>query len=238
MKVEIWSDVACPFCYIGKRHFEKALSQFSDKEEVEVVWKSYLLDPDYAYNPENPETEAEYISKRKGISIEEARQMFTSITRMASMAGLNYDFDKVIVANTTEAHKIIQKAKEKNLGNEAEERFFQAFFINGENLNLKETLINIAQEIGLSESEASDALTNDKYAYEVTSDIQEAGQIGVRGVPFFVFDRKYGVSGAQPVDAFTQILEKAFGEWKETNKIVPLTNISEGSSCDIDGNCN
>ena len=147
MKVEIWSDVACPFCYIGKRHFEKALSQFSDKEEVEVVWKSYLLDPDYAYNPENPETEAEYISKRKGISIEEARQMFTSITRMASMAGLNYDFDKVIVANTTEAHKIIQKSKERNLGNEAEERFFQAFFINGENLNLKETLINIAQEI-------------------------------------------------------------------------------------------
>ncbi len=238
MKIEIWSDIACPFCYIGKRHFEKALTGFADKENIEVEWKSYLLDPDYVYNPENPETEAEYISKRKGISIDEARQMFTSITRMASMAGLTYDFDKVIVANTTDAHKIIQKAKEKNLGDAAEERFFQAFFINGENLNEKDTLVKIAQEIGLTEDEANEALTNDKYAYEVNSDIQEASQIGVRGVPFFVFDRKYGVSGAQPVEAFSQTLEKSFVEWKEKNPKIEMTNIAEGSSCDMDGNCN
>lgn len=238
MKVEIWSDVACPFCYIGKRHFEKALAQFADSKDIEVEWKSYLLDPDYVYNAENPETEAEYIANRKGICIEEARQMFTSITRMASMAGLTYDFDKVIVANTVNAHRIIQKAKEKNLGNEAEERFFQAFFINGENINETDVLVKIGQEIGLTESEANDALTNDKYAYEINSDIQEAGQIGVRGVPFFVFDRKYGVSGAQPVDAFLQTLEKSFGEWKEKNQPVQLTNLGEGSTCDLDGNCN
>lgn len=237
MKIEIWSDIACPFCYIGKRHFEKALMQFADKEKIEVEWKSYLLDPDYVYQPESPETEAEYISRRKGISIDEARQMFTSITRMASMAGLNYDFDKVIVANTLDAHKIIQKAKEKNRGDEAEERFFKAFFVDGENLNEKDTLLKIAQEIGLSESEANDALTNDKYAYQVKSDIQEAAQIGVRGVPFFVFDRKHGVSGAQPTDVFLETLEKSFEEWKEKNPRIEITNVAEGSSCDMDGNC-
>ena len=237
MKVEIWSDVACPFCYIGKRHFEKALSQFTEKEHIEIEWKSYLLDPEYVYDPENPVTETEYIAARKGISQDEARQMFTSITRMASMAGLTYDFDKVIVANTFDSHKIIQLAKEKKLGDEAEERFFQAFFVNGENLNEKETLVKIALEIGLTESDVNEALTNDKYAYEVKNDIQEASQIGVRGVPFFVFNRKYSVSGAQPVTTFTQTLEKSFAEWKEKNQLNPLINVAEGSTCDIDGNC-
>lgn len=237
MKVEIWSDIACPFCFIGKRHFEKALSQFADSKEIEVEWKSYLLDPDYVYNQENIETEAEYIARRKGISIAEAKKMFEGVTRMASMAGLSYDFDKVVVANTFEAHRIIQFAKKKGLGDEAEEVFFNAFFIDGENLNEKETLVKLGMAIGLSAAEVSEALTSDTYSYEVNSDIQEASQIGVRGVPFFVFDRKYGVSGAQPVDAFTQTLEKAYGEWKENNRIVTLTNVAEGSSCDIDGNC-
>lgn len=237
MKVEIWSDVACPFCYIGKRHFEKALEQFADNKQVEIEWKSYLLDPDYVYNPEKPETETEYIAKRKDISHDEARQMFASITRMASMAGLNYDFDKVIVANTTDAHKIIQFAKTKGLGDKAEERFFQAFFVKGENLNETETLMSIGQEIGLTETEASEALTSDKYAYEVNSDIQEASQIGVRGVPFFVFDRKYAVSGAQPVATFLQTLEKSYEEWFAKNQPAQLTNLAEGNVCDIDGNC-
>ena len=237
MKIEIWSDIACPFCYIGKRHFEKALEQFDNKEKIEIEWKSYLLDPDYVYTSENPETEAEYISRRKGISVEEARRMFTGITRMASMAGLNYDFDKVIVANTLNAHRIIQKAKEKNWGDEAEERFFRAFFVDGENLNEKDTLVEIAREIGLTETEANDALTNDKYAYEVNSDIQEAAQIGVSGVPFFVFDRKYGVSGAQPTEVFLQTLEKSFAEWKEKNPSVEITNAAEGNACDLDGIC-
>ena len=238
MKVEIWSDLACPFCYIGKRHFEKALSQFSDKKQVKIEWKSYILDPEYVYNPENPETEVDYIAGRKGISREEAQQMFASITRMASMAGLTYDFDKVKAANTLDAHKIIQLAKEKKLGDAAEERFFQAFFVNGENINEKETLVKIAREIGLTESEATEALTNDKYAYEVNNDIREAGQIGVRGVPFFVFDRKYGVSGAQSSDTFLQTLEKSFNEWKKANPLTPIKNLAEGSTCDLDGNCN
>ncbi len=237
MKVEIWSDIACPFCYIGKKHFEKALAQFSDKDQLEIIWKSYLLDPDYAYNPENPETEAEYISRRKGISIADAKKMFEGVTRMASMAGLNYDFDKVVVANTFEAHRIIQMAKKKGLGDTAEEVFFKSFFIDGENLNENDTLVKLGMTIGLSAAEVSEALTSDTYSYEVNNDIREARQIGVQGVPFFVFDRKYAVSGAQPVETLLQTLEKAYNEWLIKARPSQLTSSTEGSSCNSDGNC-
>ncbi|MFV0390477.1 MAG: DsbA family oxidoreductase [Paludibacteraceae bacterium] len=237
MKVEIWSDVACPFCYIGKRHFEKALSEFADRDKVEIEWKSYLLDPDYVYKPENPESEAVYIANRKGISMDEALRMFTSVTQMASKAGLKYDFEKMIVANTFNAHKIIQLAKSKTLGSEAEERFFKAFFVDGENLNEEETLVRLGVEIGLTAEDVSNALTADTYAFEVNKDIREARQIGVSGVPFFVFDRKYAVSGAQAVEVFLQSLEKSYNEWATKNNIKPLNNIAEGNVCDTDGNC-
>ncbi|MHB9055280.1 MAG: DsbA family oxidoreductase [Paludibacteraceae bacterium] len=238
MKVEIWSDVVCPFCYIGKRNFEKALDQFVDKDKIEIEWKSYQLDPDYVYNPEKPETEINYLSEQKGISHQETVDLLTHVTNMALKAGLNYNFDKAIVANTFNAHKIIQLAKKRGLGNKAEERFFKAFFLLGENINEIPTLEKIGAEIGLSTEEINKALSSDDtYAYEVNNDIREARQIGVRGVPFFVFDRKYAVSGAQPVDTFSQTIAKSFDEWKQKNQITPITNIAEGSSCDIDGDC-
>ena len=238
MKVEIWSDVVCPFCYIGKRHFENALVQFSDKDKIEVEWKSYQLDPDYVYNAEKPEGEIEYLSNRKGISHQETEKLLANVTNMASKAGLDYNFDKAIVANTFDAHKIIQLAKKKGMSDKAEERFFQAFFMLGENINEKSTLMKIAAEIGLTAEDTEDALMGDTYAYEVSNDIQEARHIGVGGVPFFVFDRKYAVSGAQPVESFLQTLEKSFEEWKQKNQTSPLTNLADGNTCDIDGNCN
>lgn len=238
MKVEIWSDVVCPFCYIGKRNFEKALDQFVDKDKIEVEWKSYQLDPDYVYNPEKPETEINYLSEQKGISHRETVALLAHVTDMALKAGLNYDFDKAIVANTFNAHKIIQVAKKRGLGNKAEERFFKAFFLMGENINEISKLEEIGAEIGLTAEEIDKALgSDDTYAYEVNNDIREARQIGVRGVPFFVFDRKYAVSGAQPVETFSQTIIKSFDEWKQKNQITPITNIAEGSSCDIGGNC-
>ena len=238
MKVEIWSDVVCPFCYIGKRNFEKALDQFVDKDKIEIEWKSYQLDPDYVYNPEKPETEINYLSEQKGISHQETVDLLTHVTNMALKAGLNYNFDKAIVANTFNAHKIIQLAKKRGLGNKAEERFFKAFFLMGENINEVSILEKIGAEIGLTTEEINKALSSDDtYAYEVNNDIREARQIGVRGVPFFVFDRKYAVSGAQPVETFSQTIAKSFDEWKQKNQFTPITNIAEGSSCDIDGNC-
>ena len=237
MKVEIWSDVVCPFCYIGKRHFEKALEMFEQKENNEVEWKSYQLDPNYVYNPNKPESSLEHLAEKKGITIEQTRQLIEHVVSMAAKVGLNYNYDKIIVANTTDAHKIIQLAKSKGLGDRAEELLFEAYFIRGENINERETLEKTALEIGLTKEDITEAFESDKYAHEITKDIQEGRQIGGRGGPFFVFDRKYAVSGAQPIDTFEKTIAKAYEDWESKNRTISTVNGIDGSTCDIDGNC-
>lgn len=234
MKIEIWSDVMCPFCYIGKRNFETALAQFPEKEHIEVVWKSFQLDPTI---PEVAnETQEGYLVKRKGMSIEQVKGMLENVTQSAKEAGLDYHLDKSMIVNSQKAHQLIQFAKTKGLGDEAEERLFKAFFTEGKSIADIKTLTQLGKEIGLDETELQTAFTDDKYAYLVNQDIQEAQQIGVRGVPFFVIDRKYAVSGAQPAEAFLQTLEKAFPEWRKLN---PENNfeIAKGQSCTTDGKC-
>jgi len=234
MKIEIWSDVMCPFCYIGKRNFETALAQFPDKEHIEVVWKSFQLDPTI---PEVAhETQEEYLVKRKGMSVEQVKGMLENVTQSAKQVGLDYHLDKSVVVNSQKAHQLIQFAKTKGLGDEAEERLFKAFFTEGKSIADIETLTQLGKEIGLDETELQTAFTDDKYAYLVKQDIQEAQQIGVRGVPFFVIDRKYAISGAQPAEAFLQNLEKAFPEWRKLNPESQL-EITEGQSCTTDGKC-
>src|SRR5690554_643819 len=148
MKVEIWSDVMCPFCYIGKRNLEKALSQFSDKEHIEVIWKSYLLDPNA---PEtNDKSYAQYLVEHKGMSREQVDGMLAQLTQTAKQAGLDYDFDKAQLVSSNKAHQVIQMAKTKNLGDQAEEIMFKAFFTEGKNIADKSSLIAIGEEIGLS----------------------------------------------------------------------------------------
>lgn len=209
MKVEIWSDIMCPFCYIGKRHFEAALKQLPDNVDVEIVWKSYQLDPSIPQKMEKPESVYQYLASRKGITLEQSIQMHDNVVIMAKEAGLNYRFDKAIVANSFKAHRLIQFAKTKGIGGEAEERFFQAYFMEGINMADDEALEKLAIEIGLSTSDVKEALTNETYAEKVDRDINEAENLGLSGVPFFVFDRKFAVSGAQPVDTFFQAFQKS-----------------------------
>ena len=140
------------------------------------------------------------------------------------------------MVNSFKAHRLIQKAKEKNIGDKAEEVFFQAFFIDSKNIADLEVLSQLGKKIGLSPTEIDEALSDDRFAYLVNQDIQEAQNLGINGVPFFVFDRKYGISGAQPPQAFVQTLEKAFAEWREKNPETKL-EISTGEQCSIDGNC-
>lgn len=235
MKVEIWSDVMCPFCYIGKRNFESALAQFADKENIEVEWKSYQLDPSLPEAATN-ESQEDYLVKRKGMSREQVQGMLANVTEMAKQAGLEYHLDESVMVNSQKAHQLIQFAKTKNLGNEIEERLFKAFFTEGKNVADIETLTQLGKEIGLEESELQAAFIDDQYLYQMKQDIQESANLGVRGVPFFVFDRKYGVSGAQPAEAFLETITKSFGEWREKNPEVKL-QMTQGQSCDIDGNC-
>lgn len=234
MQVEIWSDVMCPFCYIGKRHFEAALEKFADNQQVEITWKSFQLDPAL---PEKEELDHEqYLIERKGLPKEQVASMLDHVTQSAKHAGLDYHFEKVVTVNSFNAHRVIQMAKTKGLGDAAEERFFKAYFTEGLDIADAATLTRLGKEIGLTEAEVQEALTNEAYTGKVNRDIYEAQQIGVRGVPFFVFNRKYAVSGAQPVEAFTQTLDKAFAEWREEHP-APSLEVTEGPSCTPDGNC-
>jgi protein disulfide-isomerase len=215
MKVEIWSDIMCPFCYIGKRHYEAALQKFPEAASIITEWKSYQLDPSIPEEFVTPVPVYDYLAERKGITRQQSEDMHKNVTEMAKRAGLHYDFDKVIVANSLKAHCVIQLAKTKGLDDQMEEIFFRAYFTEGRNLGDIPTLIALGKEAGLEEKEVKEALVNESYAFRVDADVSEAKEIGVRGVPFFVFNRKYAISGAQPVEAFLQTLEKSFSEWKK-----------------------
>ncbi|MBC6110173.1 DsbA family protein [Pedobacter fastidiosus] len=235
MKVEIWSDVMCPFCYIGKRHFEQAIDRLPFKNEIEVDWKSYQLNPEY-HNTNN-ETVYEYLSRSKGMPIEQAKQMTKQVVDMASNAGLTIDFDKNIPANTFNAHRLIHLAAKHNLQDLAEEKLFEAHFVQSRNIGETSVLVDVAGEIGLDKAEAEEVLNSDQFAEAVRYDVYESQSLGIRGVPYFVMDRKYGVSGAQPVQAFTDALTQSFTEWKETQPKSTLTSLNktDDAVCDENG---
>jgi len=228
MQIEIWSDVMCPFCYIGKRKFEAALNQFPDKQNVELIWKSFQLAPDM--KTDTSKNINQYLALHKGITLQEAKAMNDRVTQMAAKVGLVYNFDKAIVANSFNAHRFSHFAKQNGKQNEAEEQLFKAYFTDGKNTDDFLTLIQLGEEIGLDTVALKKALESNMYADEVKADIHEARKVGVRGVPFFVFDRKYAVSGAQETQVFLQTLEKSYNEWLKEHPLTTL-DIIEGQTC-------
>ena len=234
MTIEIWSDVMCPFCYLGKRKFENALTQFAEKDSVNVIWKSFLLNPDL--KTDTSISIYEYLSKAKGIGIEQAKEMNKHITQSGKLVDVEYNFDKVIVANTFKAHILLHCANNQGKQNEVKERLLKAFFTEGRNVDDISVLLEIGNEAGLKTDTLAEALDNESYIDEVREDIYEAQQFGIRGVPFFVFDRKYGVSGAQETPVFLETLKKSFAEWRKMNPEIHM-EIIHGESCDIDGTC-
>ena len=206
MKIEIWSDIMCPFCYIGKRQLETALTEFPN-DEIEIEWKSFQLDP--TIEPQTGKDVYTFLAERKGISVEQSIEMHKGVTDRAKSVGLDYHFDKAIISNSLTAHRIIHLAKQHNLGDEMEEIFFKAYFTEGKDLNNASTLIELGIQAGLNADDVK-KVTEDESLYlsDVKADIKEAQEIGVQGVPFFVFDRKYAVSGAQPVEAFVNTIRE------------------------------
>lgn len=235
MKVEIWSDIMCPFCYIGKRRFEKALEQFPAKEKIDIVWKSFQLNPAMETDPSKNITE--YLAEIKGWSIPQARQINQQVTDMAKAEGLQYDFDKAVVANSFNAHRLIQLAKVNGKGDAMEERLFKAYFTEGRNIDDQNTLTELAIETGIEAGQVQSLFTGSDYAEAVERDIYEAQQIGVIGVPYFVLNDKYAVSGAQASETFLGALQKAWGEYEQHK---PLANLSNDTTatCNIEGGCN
>ncbi len=208
IEIEIWSDVMCPFCYIGKRKIETALERFEHKDMVKLIWKSYLLDPGLV--SDSTKSIHQHLAESKGWASDYAKQMGKHVSAMAKEEGLQYNMDQVKVANTFDAHRLIQLAKQKNRGDEMEELLFRAYFTEGKNLADPEVLKAIASLIGIENEEVETMLRGKGYAKEVLEDLKAAEDIGVSGVPFFVFNRNFAVSGAQPSETFLKALKKAW----------------------------
>jgi len=229
MKVEIWSDVMCPFCYIGKNNFEKALEDLPFKDEIEIEWKSFQLDP--TLNPGEIKTTFEYFKDKKGVSEAQGKQMTEQVSQMGNLAGISFNFDKAIITNTFSAHKLLHLAKKYKKANEMEEALFIAHFIEGKNVGDINTLVDIAASLGINPDEARKVLTSEEFDDEVKHDFSEAKDHGISGVPFFILNGKYAVSGAQPVEFFAGALQQTYDE-----TLAPLKNLSEDdNSCGTDG---
>lgn len=236
MKIEIWSDIACPFCYIGKRKLEKAIQKFPYKDSVEIEWKSFQLNPDQKTDP--TVSSMEYLAKSKGWSMMQVREITSHVAEMAQAEGLAFNYDQTVMANTKNAHRLIHLAKKSGKGNEMKERLLKAYFTDGLNVDDSATLISLGTEVGLDEVEVKLMLESNQYEEAVNQDIYESRLIGVRGVPFFVLDRKFGISGAQADEVFDQTLEKAWTEFAKNNPILDMAGSTDGESCDVDGkNC-
>lgn len=202
MKIEIWSDVMCPFCYLGKKHLEEALAIWGGEAEVE--WKSYQLNPGLGTTPVST---LSYLSEAKGLSREALAGSFSSLEAAGTAKGIRLDFENAKIVNTLSAHRFIQLAKTEGKGDAAEELLFEAHFSKGENVADLEVLEGIAQRLEIED--AARAQKDPQYVQAVQTDVLEAQAIGVRGVPFFVVDGKYGISGAQPVEVFVDTFKKA-----------------------------
>lgn len=232
LKIQIWSDIMCPFCYIGKRRLENAIDQFGHQDAIEIEWKSFQLDPNFIAS--EGDNLAEHLAEKYRKDQEWALESLKNTAETAANSGLEFHFEKVIMANSFNAHRLLHLAKQQQLGSELKELLFKAYFTDGKNVNDTETLKELAIKAGLQAETIDSVLTSDAFDQEVQQDILRAQQIGVQGVPFFVFDNKYAVSGAQYEQTFLNVLEKVWEEGQFQSKITIL-NSSESNSCNLEG---
>jgi predicted DsbA family dithiol-disulfide isomerase len=210
VKIEVWSDYVCPFCYIGKRKLEQALEKTGLGAGAEVIFKSYELDP---HSPETSEQSmVSVLAGKYGTTEAQAEGMTANVTAAAKEVGLEYNFSKMRPANTFSAHRLAKWADEQGKADQISENLLRAYFIENREIGLKEVLADIAEETGLERAEAEAVLKSDRFEKEVRADIEEARQLGVQGVPFFVINRKYAISGAQPDEVFEQALRQVAEE--------------------------
>jgi len=233
MKVEIWSDIVCPFCYIGKRRYEEALAQLDYRDEVETVYRSFELDPNAPVKSDRDLHES--LAAKFGISREQAKSMNDNVTEQARSVGLTYNLDQAVPTNTFDAHRLTHLAAKHGKMVEMTERLFKAYFTEGKHIGDRQVLVELAEDIGLDAAEVTEALDRSSYSDEVRADEREAAQLGIQGVPFFVINRKYAVSGAQPTEVFIRALEKARSE--EQPAITVVNEESDADAACSDGAC-
>jgi len=227
MEIEIWSDIACPWCYVGKRRFEAALAEFEHRDDVRVTWRSFELDP--AAPPEREGDRAERLAEKYGMTVEQAREMGRQMTETAAGEGLDFRFDIQRSGTTFDGHRVIHLADEHGLQDAMKERLLRAYFSEGELMSDHDTLVRLASEVGLDPDETRAMLASDRFAAEVRDDERTAAQFGISAVPTFVVDRAIGASGAHPPEALLQLLHQGW----ERSRPVPV--IAGGETCGADG---
>lgn len=235
MKIEVWSDYVCPFCYIGKRRMEEAIATTGLAHNIDVQFKAYELDPN---SPAiSDKSTYEMLAEKYQTTPEAAKQMTASVSQQAQTVGLTYDFDRINEANTFDAHRLAKWAEAQGKPAEVSERLLKAYFIEAQEIGRHEVLLNLAEEIGLDRKQAAEILSSNAYEAEVNQDIQEGMSLGVQGVPFFVINRKYAISGAQPTEAFAEALRKVAEEEGISTKLQQLgqdnVGICKDDNCEI-----
>ncbi|WP_437726260.1 DsbA family oxidoreductase [Sorangium sp. So ce861] len=231
LRVDVWSDIACPWCYVGKRRLEAALARFPYRDAVEVVWRAFELDPSAKRVLGAEVSYAERLARKYGASVAKAEAMIRQMTEVAAADGLAFHFEKVRPGNTFDAHRVLHLAAERGAQGAVKERLLRAYMTEGEAIGEPEVLARLAGEVGLDPAEVREALAGDAFAAEVRADEAEARAIGVTGVPFFAFGGRYGVSGAQPAEALLGVLQRAWDEAAGE----PDPAFAEGAACGPDG---
>jgi predicted DsbA family dithiol-disulfide isomerase len=225
--VEIWSDIACPWCHIGKRRFEAALAQFEHRDEIEILWRSFELDPNAP--PVRDGDRAVHLARKYGTTVERAREMQEHMTRVAAGEGLVFRFDRCLGANMLDAHRLLHLAREHGVQDDLEERFFRAYLAEGETMSDHAVLERLAVEVGLEAAEVRETLGGDRFEAEVREDERTAALLGIDAVPFFVVDRAVGAAGAQPPEVLLDLLRRA---WSAR---APVATAADAPACGPDG---
>ena len=233
MKIEIWSDIACPWCYVGKRRFEQALARFPQRDALEITWRSFELDPEAPARHDEPLNEL--LAKKYRVPVAQAEAMNARLAGEARKEGLDFNLDRVIVGNTFDAHRLLHLAATLGVREALVERFFRGYFTDGAALGDHETLVRLATEVGIPADRARATLASDEFAAAVRADEARARGFGIGGVPFFAIDERYGVSGAQPPEAILGALEQAWRESQATSVLTPVGN-ADAAGC-ADGSC-
>jgi predicted DsbA family dithiol-disulfide isomerase len=231
MKVEVWSDVVCPWCYIGKRRYEAALARFEHRDEVELVWRSFELDVSAPGSSAEQGTYAERLATKYRCSVIEATAMIDNMTATAAQEGLDFRFDLARPGNTFDAHRLLHLALEHGRQDELKERLDRATFTEGSPVSDHSALLTLSTQVGLPELEVDAVLRSDRYSDEVRADEARARAFGITGVPFFVIDGRYGISGAQPADAILAALDKS---WSERSPLTLVAQEGSAPSCESD----
>lgn len=229
LNVDVWSDIACPWCYVGKRRLEAALALFPHRDDVTVEWHAFELDPAAPAVRDDSQSYAERLAKKYGSSVARAEEMIKTMTETAAADGLDFHFERVRAGNTFDAHRLLHLAHERGVQDAVKERLLRAYMTGGEPIGDRDALVRLAAEAGLDAEEAHTALVTDAFADEVRADEQQARALGINGVPFFVIGG-YGVSGAQPADGLLRVLTRAWEEAAEE-----AAPVAEGAVCGPDG---